>query len=335
MNLRLALYTLAGQHKLPGPTVAQLERVAGLTGEPEPVARVLPLGAALVGAGLGGFGVILWVAANWSDFGRTGRFALLQLLVLAACAGAWGRPAARAPLGLVALLGIGALFAFFGQTYQTGADAWQLFALWAVLALPLGLGVRSDVVWVPWVLVVMTGLGLWTSTQLDHRWFKAGNDALGVCMLVWTVSGLLTLAARAFPRFTGAGLWSVRTATTFLVFNVGVAAFGALFNHGLSMLYPAGLLLLAAAAVVLVKPRFFDVYALSLVALALNVLITGGLARLLFSALKNWNDGGLILALLVLGLVPAGMLGLSVRAILKLSREHKVMEAQAVEGAAA
>ena len=42
-------------------------------------------------------------------------------------------------LGLLALLGIGGLFAYFGQTHQTGADPWQLFALWAALVLPLRL----------------------------------------------------------------------------------------------------------------------------------------------------------------------------------------------------
>ena len=41
------------------------------------------------------------------------------------------------PMGLLAMLGMGALFAYFGQTYQTGADPWQLFALWAALSLPL------------------------------------------------------------------------------------------------------------------------------------------------------------------------------------------------------
>ena len=31
-------------------------------------------------------------------------------------------------MALLAMLNIGGLFAFFGQTFQTGADPWQLFA---------------------------------------------------------------------------------------------------------------------------------------------------------------------------------------------------------------
>ena len=38
--------------------------------------------------------------------------------------------------------GIAGLLAFVGQTYQTGADAWQLFATWAALALVWALGRR-------------------------------------------------------------------------------------------------------------------------------------------------------------------------------------------------
>ena len=75
--------------------------------------------------------------------------------------GAAWRPAARAPLALLALLGIGGLFAYFGQTYQTGADPWQLFAWWAALALPLCLGVRSDVLWAPWAAVAVGAISLW------------------------------------------------------------------------------------------------------------------------------------------------------------------------------
>jgi hypothetical protein len=60
------------------------------------------------------------------------------------CVGTLWIPAARTPLSLLALLNIGGLFAYFGQTYQTGADPWQLFSLWAALSLPLCLSVRGE-----------------------------------------------------------------------------------------------------------------------------------------------------------------------------------------------
>ena len=47
-----------------------------------------PKNMAVLAAALGGLGIIFWIAANWSDFGRAGRFGLLQALVLIMCAGA-------------------------------------------------------------------------------------------------------------------------------------------------------------------------------------------------------------------------------------------------------
>ncbi|MEG0885322.1 MAG: DUF2157 domain-containing protein, partial [Janthinobacterium sp.] len=137
MDLRLAVYQLASAHALDAQQTRQLQEVAGFQREPARLAYWLPRGVAVLGAALLGMGLIFWVAANWEDLGRMGRFALLQGVLAAACVGAFAVPKARVPLLLVAVLAIGGLFAYFGQTYQTGADPWQLFALWAVLALPL------------------------------------------------------------------------------------------------------------------------------------------------------------------------------------------------------
>ena len=134
MDLRLALYEIAATHRLDTAATARLERLAGLRDAPVDLARQLPRSVACLAAALGGLGLIFWVAANWDLLSRAARFGLLQTVVVAMCLGAWWKPAARAPLGLLALLGIGGLFAYFGQTYQTGADAWQLFALWAAMA---------------------------------------------------------------------------------------------------------------------------------------------------------------------------------------------------------
>ncbi|MFO1251280.1 MAG: DUF2157 domain-containing protein [Inhella sp.] len=65
-----------------------------------------------------GLGVVMWVAANWAEWSRPARFALLQATWFIALLGAWRLPRARAGLGLAALLLQGGLLAFFGQTYQ-------------------------------------------------------------------------------------------------------------------------------------------------------------------------------------------------------------------------
>jgi hypothetical protein len=286
--------------------------------EPAALQRWLPRGLAVLAAVLVGFGLVMWVAANWDELGRFGRFALLMGFVGVMGTGAALRPALRAPLGLLVLLGIGALFAYFGQTYQTGADPWQLFALWALLALPLCLGARSDVLWAPWALVVVTAISLWTHARLGHRWRVEPGD-LATHALAWLAAAALVAGlSRALQRYTGAGLWGLRTAATLAVVMTTAAALGGLFHRVVAPHYLLGLLLLAGAAGLLCLRQAFDVFVLSAVALGLNTLLVAGLARVMFDD----HQGDTIGSLLLIGLVAAGLLAGSVSVILKLTRRH-------------
>lgn len=317
MNARQSLLELAARHHLNLQNTHHLLHAAGLLDEPAALALWLPRGVAVLAAALGGLGVVMWIAANWQSLGRAGHFALLQGLVLATGLAAGMNPAARAPLGLLSLLGIGALFAYFGQTYQTGADAWQLFALWAVLALPLCLGARSDVLWAPWALVAVTAISLWTHTYSGHRW-RAEPDQLGVHVLAWSALLLLVGAlGSGLRRYTGAGVWTFRTAATLAVGAVTMTALGGLFSRPVSAQYPLGLALLGVCGVVLGTRRYFEVFTLSAVALGLNALLVCGLVRWLGEG--AWSQDWLG-RLLVIGLFAATLLAASVSTILWLSR---------------
>lgn len=317
MNPRLALYAVAQQYGLAPGATAQLVAGAGLDQEPAGLQRWVWPAVAAIAAALVGFGLVLWLAANWDVLGRAGRFALLQGTVLLACAlGAW-RPSLRAPMGLLALLAIGGLFAYFGQTYQTGADAWQLFALWAALALPLCLGARSDVLWAPWALVAMTAISLWIHAHTAHAWRVEPQD-LGTYALAWTAMGAVVLGlSPMLARWTGAGPWAQRTAATLAVASVTLSALWSLFAKTVAPHYPLALALFAITAIVLAQRRLFDTFLLSAVALGLNALLVGDLVRLMF---QGGSGGDTIGKLLVVGLVAAGLLAASVSAILRLAR---------------
>lgn len=314
MSLHLPVLELAASRRLPPAGARRLLQLAGVGAEPARLATALPRAIAVLAAVLGGFGVLLWVAANWAAFGRGGRFALLQGLVFAMGAGAWWLPRARAPLGLAALLAIGGLFAYFGQTYQTGADAWQLFALWAVIGLPLALAVRSDVVWAPWVVVAMTAVVLWSGGGTSPwRWHvDVGRQVTG-----WAIAVALVLAAApAWRRATGAGPWAMRTAAAVAVCSVTTSALVALFGPGREGLYGAGLLVLGVGVVLLALPAWHDLFALSAVALGLDTLIVGGLARWLFGD----GRGDWLGTFGLLGLMAAGVLAATVQAVMRVAR---------------
>ncbi|MBX3622664.1 MAG: DUF2157 domain-containing protein [Rhizobacter sp.] len=325
MSLRMALHTLADSHGLDAAGRRRLLGMAGLDQPPSALGRWLPRGLAVLAAALVGLGLVMWIAANWGTLGRMGRFALLLGFTAAMGLAAALRPAQRAPLGLLAFVGIGAVFAFFGQTYQTGADPWQLFALWAALALPLCLGARSDVLWAPWSLVVMTALSLWAHAQLGHRWRVEPGD-LGVHGTAWLAAAAVVAALAAPLRpVTGAGAWGLRTAATLAVVLTTLTALGGLFGDPVAPHYLLGLVVLAGAAALLSLRAAFDVFVLSAVALALDTLLTAGLARLMFDD----RHGDAIGSLLLIGLLAAGLLAGSVHLVLRLARRHAAVQAVA------
>lgn len=314
MDMRFALDELALKHKLTPEARARLRALAPPDTEPQDLNRSVPYGLAVVGALLGGLGIIFWIAANWEYLTKLERFALLQALIVVTCTGAALRPAARLPLSILALLATGGLFAYFGQTYQTGADAWQLFALWAALTLPLCLGVRHDALWTAWVVVAMSAISL----ALESLSGSVQN--LPVILAGWGVALLLTYSLSALWRkHTGAGPWSLRTALALTAMLMTSFALLALFASPVAPAYVLGMAILGAAAIAFSTTRHHDTFALSVIGLALNVLLVGGLARLLFDGQR----GATLLPLLILGLCSAGLLAATVNLILRLSRQHE------------
>ena len=317
MDLRLAVYQLASGNQLDAAQTRQLQELAGFQREPRSLAYWLPRGVAVLAAALLGMGLIFWVAANWADLGRAGRFALIEAVLVLSCLGAFALPAARAPLLLIAMLAIGGLFAYFGQTYQTGADPWQLFAVWAVLALPLCLVARSDVLWTPWMLVLATGITLWMQAHARHSWLVRADD-IDILLTGW--AALLAACALVSPllaRWTGTGPWPLRLGLILAVIMITGSGLSALFGSDIASPYWAGLGVLALAAGVLLTRQFFDVFGLSAVALGVNTLLVCGLASRLFD---NGNDA--IGGMLMLGLSAAILLALTVQGILWRTRRE-------------
>src|SRR5437879_10691975 len=108
------------------------------------------------GAGALAAAVVVFIAHNWNDLGKLAKFGLVEALVLAAALGYCrlgpDKGAGKASL-LVACILFGALLAFFGQTYQTGADTWELFANWAGLIAAWVMVCRFAALWILWLAI--------------------------------------------------------------------------------------------------------------------------------------------------------------------------------------
>ena len=156
--------------------------------------------------------VIFFVAANWQAWGLAGRFGLLQAgLLICVAAALWQPPPARVGQAalLLATLFTGALLALFGQSYQTGADLYELFLAWSLLALPFAVAALSGAVWAAWWVVLDVGLGLFCGGLSHDRifWFVPATGAAtappGSCCRAsrtcWAPASSSRSGARASP----------------------------------------------------------------------------------------------------------------------------------------
>ena len=166
------------------------------------------MGAVLLGAG-----VIFFFAFNWQAMGRFAKFALVEAPVLISLLFVWriglDRIGGKAAL-LAGALVVGAMFALIGQTYQTGADTWELFAVWAAAILPWALVARFPALWIFWLLIANMAVTLYFIT------FGLWGMLFAPEKLAWLLFGLNTVALAAWEGLARAGVdwlrerWAVR-----------------------------------------------------------------------------------------------------------------------------
>jgi hypothetical protein len=182
---------------------------------------LLWLGAAQLVAG-----VVYGVAWNAAAIGPMSWLLVLQLVFL----GVIGLAIWRGPddlmgrtAGVSALFLIGPQLALVGQTYQTGANSWLLFAWWAAFGLPLVLGSRSAWGWVSWTVIVTTAAVLWVPETTRHWDPKIGWLLLGLAGLLPLLTSLsLQVAAHRWPWAESTG--AQRTLLTLHLIPWGISA---------------------------------------------------------------------------------------------------------------
>lgn len=165
-----------------------------------PWRQELAQGLAWLAALLGGTALVSWVAANWPQMGANARLALVQgvlaMLVLLAAGLAWRASRWASLVASLAAVATGALLALIGQIYQTGADAWQLFAVWAVLIVPWLACWRSVPLVLLWVMLLNFALWTYTGAVASSLWWLWPESGPGPAapMLVLLNGALLAVA---------------------------------------------------------------------------------------------------------------------------------------------
>lgn len=263
---------------------------------------------AFMGVVLLAAGAIFFFAYNWNELGRFARFGLVEAPILVTLVFVWrlglGGVAGKAALLLAALL-TGALLALVGQTYQTGADTFELFAAWAVAILPWALLARFPALWILWLALANLALALYF-----HTFGFLFGMLFAPEKLLWLLFALNTAALVLWEGLAAGGIewlrerWSARIVAT--ASGAAITAL-ALFdvvdwrsNSGWGAPVWLGWL---AAAYAVYRRRIKDVYVLAGGVLSVVVVITTLLARHI-----RLHDAGsfLFIGLVVIGLSAAG-----------------------------
>ena len=240
---------------------------------------LLWLGASALLAGL-----IFFVAANWSGMGRMGKFALAEAaLVLCLAAYWWGARLRHANAALLAAsLAVGALLALIGQTYQTGADTFELFAVWAALIFPWVLLARLPALWVVWLAILHVAYVFYLTAGAPWWLFKKAKDLFAGIVLLdcCALFAWEWLAARGWAWMQG------RWVPRLLALTAGGAAtllaiYAIIGHHDVNGLYLPLYLAILTATYMVYRHLLPDLSMLAGGALSLIVVTATGLGRLL------------------------------------------------------
>ena len=129
--------------------------------------------------------MMFFIAYNWTEFGRFAKFALVEGVMILTMGLYWylgSEKLSSKVLLLVSSIFLGVLLALFGQTYQTGADTWQLFFYWAMLMLPWAVVGRFAGIWMLWIVLLNLSIFLYMDTFGRLFWWSmyAEQSALWV-----------------------------------------------------------------------------------------------------------------------------------------------------------
>lgn len=253
-------------------------------------------------------GIICFFAYNWQDLSAFAKFGIIGLAMLAASAFPLfrGLNSTSGSLGLLAcgILG-GALMAVYGQVYQTGANAWELFRTWTFFLIPLTLIGRQAGLWFTLWLVS----SLWGVFYLGQRATALHDDAamfdilLYQCLaqtaffILWegacrflSKERFPFLAGRWMPRIIGLSLLS------FLTFMMSHIITSRTSEFGHPVIYTCLYLGLMGAGAFYYRVRQTDLF---MVASGLFSLIVLGLTSIL-NSLKGMDTTILFFASVVI-----------------------------------
>ena len=304
---RNELQALIEQNRLAPQDIERAAHVAGIFPTSSTWLHFLDRALLMLGCLAFSISLLFFVAYNWLAFDHFAKFALVESVIVLATVSYVFSQKSRAPnlisqaSLLVASLSLGILLALFGQTYQTGADPWQLFFNWALLMLPWLLLSRSSWLWLFWCVLLNISLVLWMDAYgISILKYQYNNVSKMWATLALNAGFILTweLASNRFNWLKNR--WAIRSLVAFTIYAATAAAVILRLNDdGLAVLM--SLLFICGAAYIYRKLKP-DLLILTLLALSVSIIALTILADFVFSSNNDWLGSFLFMSLATLGL---------------------------------
>ena len=253
-------------------------------------------------------GVIFFFAYNWDALSRYHKFAIAQgallLSLLPLLRFHLQHAVAQAAVFAASLL-VGALLALIGQTYQSGADTYQLFALWALLITPWVLIARMPALWLLLLILLNVALALLLSDFIQQPWL-AGVNNIGLLLFALNAAaaGAWLFITRHRPA-SGLLNWAGRSINLYSLLLITLMALEQILGWQGYDLTLVVWVLFAALWLYLYRVRHIDLVMLSALIMASIVLIVSALSQIADLYLGE-ETLLLSLAISVMGLSSAG-----------------------------
>ena len=261
--------------------------------------------------------VMFFIAYNWDDLGRFAKFGLVEILIALSIFVYWktsreetsetaksktNRLISQVAL-LMASIFLGVLLAFYGQTYQTGADTWELFLTWCILILPWTVLSRFPAQWIVWLALLNLSIILYFQTFRGIFGIYFTSDI----SMLWTLTIVNSIALAIWELLKNHWQWlSESWATRILALASGAPltflVIESIFDRQHSLL--PGIFWIAALSVIYMVYRKLkpDLFMLAMACLSGISVIVSFVGKNLFDSFSGDIGAFLILAILVIAL---------------------------------
>jgi len=271
--------------------------------------------------------LLMFMALNWDELGKFAKFLMVELsMILSVVIYYFSDKYQQLQkiLLMVASISLGIFLALIGQTYQTGADPWQLFAFWALLMTPWAVMAKSSSLWILWIVLInLASILYYQKFDLSFgAFFEMHTHLLELLFVInatlWMVWHYLGSRYAHFKDALCVRLLAFMTLGTISTLAMYAIIYAIYEEINLGMLHFLFYVVTLTVMYYFYRIRHIDIYMMSLFTLSLFFFILNIVIRLISF---DFPDNIVIIVLFLLALI-GGLTTVIVSWIKKLKKEQ-------------